>query len=99
MRADAIVIVFGKFLDDGAGEDRHVTRRYDLLVGRQAIRIDEVGLSHADAGRMPVHLVGKVFDRAPYTFRNYHRDVIGGFHHQHLSALSTVTVVPGGNPS
>jgi len=98
MPADAIIVVFGKLLDDGAGEDRHVARRTICSSAGKPfgltkwIATSRCGPHAGSSGRQN-------FSTEPAdAFRDHHRDVIADFTISILSALSTVTVVPAENP-
>src|SRR5262249_57042165 len=58
-----IVIVFRQFADDGARQDGEVARGGNLVVGGQAVRVDEARLDHAEVARGGVKLAGEVPDR------------------------------------
>ena len=75
-------------------EKRHIARRGDGLLRRfrvaigvehrQAIRIDEVRVRHAEAGGGPVHDVHEIIDVAANLLRQHRRDIVGRLHNQRL---------------
>ena len=82
-----VVVVFGKLADHGARENGEVARGHDLLVGGQAVGIDEVRLSHPQPLRRRVHLVGEILDRPGDALGEQHRHVVCRLHHQHLERV------------
>ena len=77
------VFVFRQFADDRTRENRQVARRSDLTVGRQAVRIDVVGLRHAEPLRVLVHHPGKSVDRSADAFGEHDGHVVRRLHHHH----------------
>ena len=76
--------VLGIITQYGHGEDAEVARRGQLLRRRQAVRIDEVGVRHADAPGGGVHLLGEVLDVTGHRLGKHHGDVVGRFDDQRL---------------
>ena len=80
-------IVFREFADQRARQNAEIARRGDVIFRRQSVRIDEIGLRHAEPAGIGVHHVGEALERAADAFGNRHRDVVGGFDHQHLQRI------------
>ncbi len=82
-----VVVVFRHLANDGTRQQGDIARRGNLVVGGQAIGIDEGRLSHAQAAGVTVHQVGEVLDRPGDSLGEHHRNVVRRFHHQHLQCV------------
>ena len=76
-----------EFADHRARQDTEIARRADVIFRRQSVRIDKIGLRHAEPARIGVHQVGEALERAADALGKGHRHVIGGLDHQHLERV------------
>ena len=81
------VFVFRQVANDGARQDREITRRRHLPVGRQAVRIDVARLRHAELCCGLVHHRREAVDRAADALGEHHGHVVGRLHHHHLQRV------------
>ena len=73
----------------------HVARRRHLLLGRQAVRIDEVRVRHAEARGRLVHLLDERGFVAAERLGDGDGDVVGGAHDQRVQRLAERDVLAG----
>ena len=69
-------------------QQTHVARGRHLLLGRQSVRIDEMRVRHAEAGRRLVHLLDERGFIAAQRLGDGDGDVVGGAHDERLQRLA-----------
>ncbi len=77
----------GKVTQQRLGEQRHVARRRDLLLGGKTVGIEEMRMRHAEARRRLIHLLDEGQFVAAECFGDGDRNVVGGAHDQRAQGV------------